>query len=84
MGFNLASGISIHTLRVEGDSKGQLQQDNSYISIHTLRMEGDLSVYTFCFHDCISIHTLRMEGDFQKCNSVIFNFHFNPHPPHGG
>ena len=60
----LHDGISIHTLRVEGDQCADSIGVVEVISIHTLRVEGDiLSVYTFCFHDCISIHTLRVEGD---------------------
>ena len=33
--------ISIHALRVEGDSKGRITHENKVISIHALRVEGD-------------------------------------------
>ena len=57
--------ISIHALRVEGDSLFNLNVWCKYkISIHALRVEGDLvgglvkkPRYT------ISIHALRVEGD---------------------
>ena len=32
----------------------------------------------------ISIHSLRMEGDLLREFIVIYIFHFNPLPPHGG
>jgi len=35
------SGISIHTLRVEGDEVRPLTDTVKVISIHTLRVEGD-------------------------------------------
>ena len=56
--------ISIHTLRVEGDSDGAGGIGRRDISIHTLRVEGD-----HCVPEGeeimlnISIHTLRVEGD---------------------
>ena len=36
-------GISIHTLRMEGDAQGRIPGGAGQISIHTLRMEGDSS-----------------------------------------
>ena len=36
------NGISIHTLRMEGDGHEPHQFPEAGISIHTLRMEGDL------------------------------------------
>ena len=45
--FNLyltnLSSISIHTLRMEGDTQYLLEYKEQRISIHTLRMEGDLT-----------------------------------------
>ena len=38
--------ISIHSLRMEGDSDAQEQLDDISISIHSLRMEGDTIVNT--------------------------------------
>ena len=56
--------ISIHTLRMEGDSSTLRASQGVYISIHTLRMEGDQPCDLFGQgDDLISIHTLRMEGD---------------------
>ena len=39
---DLLSGISIHSLRVEGDSRGLNSPINGLISIHSLRVEGDV------------------------------------------
>ena len=39
------NGISIHTLRMEGDDKLHPSDDSEQISIHTLRMEGDCPVF---------------------------------------
>ena len=57
--------ISIHALRVEGDSRRASIGQRVVISIHALRVEGDacklakvLSIRP------ISIHALRVEGDF--------------------
>ncbi len=56
--------ISIHTLRVEGDSGVLLRERNTQISIHTLRVEGDEEEFEFDDDVTnISIHTLRVEGD---------------------
>ena len=43
------SDISIHALRVEGDTDAPYVADKLYISIHALRVEGDLSSY-FCYN----------------------------------
>ena len=32
----------------------------------------------------ISIHTLHTEGDRLRKVVIIWQKHFNPHPPHGG
>ena len=37
----MAHGISIHSLRMEGDKSHVVYTDGKYISIHSLRMEGD-------------------------------------------
>ena len=56
--------ISIHALRVEGDSKlGMLAALPWYISIHALRVEGDVRVLCSDPSRQISIHALRVEGD---------------------
>ena len=61
--------ISIHTLRMEGDSAVGMDLPISNISIHTLRMEGDPGNFSRTESVAISIHTLRMEGDL--CVKVI-------------
>ena len=56
-------GISIHSLRMEGDFRLFHCNSSERISIHSLRMEGDL-IYPLAFgYGFISIHSLRMEGD---------------------
>ena len=56
--------ISIHSLRMEGDSLPNYLIDTMLISIHSLRMEGDLIPSTYDIKtSTISIHSLRMEGD---------------------
>ena len=57
-------GISIHSLRMEGDLVHLPGSVLTSISIHSLRMEGDLDTPIFTDPaDMISIHSLRMEGD---------------------
>ena len=63
--------ISIHSLRMEGDSKGVTISEVIDISIHSLRMEGDnVCDCPVCIH-CISIHSLRMEGDVPVVETVV-------------
>ena len=59
-------GISIHTLRVEGDTAVQVLQLGRGISIHTLRVEGDDCGAAGDYAATISIHTLRVEGDMMR------------------
>ena len=78
--------ISIHTLRVEGDScPSMLCSFWLVISIHTLRVEGDRQLTS----------SPRQNGLFQSTPSVWRatetlsprlqpDFNFNPHPPCGG
>ena len=58
------SAISIHSLRVEGDSITHKYVFVNDISIHSLRVEGDgrCDLLRGLFH-VISIHSLRVEGD---------------------
>ena len=57
-------GISIHSLRVEGDSSAPCFCTMRTISIHSLRVEGDLVNSISPINSChISIHSLRVEGD---------------------
>ena len=56
--------ISIHSLRMEGDTSSTGTQGTLGISIHSLRMEGDyVPIYDRIVGN-ISIHSLRMEGDW--------------------
>ena len=83
---DLQAKISIHALRVEGDSpKCTKNQTRHCISIHALRVEGDYlpPFIPIVYH--ISIHALRVEGD-----ATIRAYHadarpnFYPRPPGGG
>ena len=62
--------ISIHALRVEGDTSLRLVSMLQHISIHALRVEGDgtylISTIT---GQLISIHALRVEGDSKSGQS---------------
>ena len=64
----IGEDISIHSLRMEGDSQKIVPQLVSHsISIHSLRMEGDcIAKYRSHVLTDISIHSLRMEGDRYK------------------
>ena len=66
------SGISIHSLRMEGDNRIKHKPHlGIIISIHSLRMEGDnVCDCPVCIH-CISIHSLRMEGDVPVVETVV-------------
>ena len=56
--------ISIHALRVEGDSMREVVTlKEYYISIHALRVEGDSHTQDNGTSHGISIHALRVEGD---------------------
>ena len=77
--------ISIHSLRMEGDSTKRKQQElDRKISIHSLRMEGDVLTSGVFQELNISIHSLRMEGDYGYSDASDKHRHFNPLPPHGG
>ena len=77
--------ISIHSLRMEGDSplghnsgRGDVFQSTPSAWRET---QGRPAIYRRSF---ISIHSLRMEGDFTTVIAFYFGTHFNPLPPHGG
>ena len=55
--------ISIHALRVEGDSIIVKVDALTDISIHALRVEGDRTRIFCAAAQHISIHALRVEGD---------------------
>ena len=59
----IQNDISIHSLRMEGDTAELERLRYICISIHSLRMEGDqIKTYPVTEGE-ISIHSLRMEGD---------------------
>ena len=77
--------ISIHSLRMEGDTTSGGISGSFAISIHSLRMEGDWACSIPDSRTAyISIHSLRMEGDGLLDFSKWLTVHFNPLPPHGG
>ena len=77
--------ISIHTLRVEGDTGVNHSQRTTIISIHTLRVEGDdFFPEGADSEEPISIHTLRVEGDSWTFPALWPLSDFYPHPPCGG
>ena len=79
--------ISIHALRVEGDSMREVVTlKEYYISIHALRVEGDvIYIFIFVFVPSISIHALRVEGDpHTHVTSTCTRLYFYPRPPGGG
>ena len=76
--------ISIHSLRMEGDTNIWDIKACTGISIHSLRMEGDFLFVRIQRYLIISIHSLRMEGDNCSHRVTLQNVHFNPLPPYGG
>ena len=71
----IVNSISIHSLRMEGDTSIALFDFGISISIHSLRMEGDFLPPTLRSAISISIHSLRMEGDIAR-----FSEHFSRIP----
>ena len=74
----MSYAISIHALRVEGDSSFRVYTCKAvYISIHALRVEGDvINVIKEDAMTKISIHALRVEGDLRvrrrNTDSLLF------------
>ena len=76
--------ISIHSLRMEGDSRDSALLMLSAISIHSLRMEGDGNSQTFgeWLED---FNPLPPHGGRQlEYARPAVEENFNPLPPHGG
>ena len=78
-------GISIHSLRMEGDLL------NSNRTMYLQTFQSTPSVWRETSGDgmqiivaCISIHSLRMEGDIIFERVRKWERHFNPLPPYGG
>ena len=59
----IATAISIHALREEGDDAAKAFLSIHIISIHALREEGDSGDFVLPWRPNISIHALREEGD---------------------
>ena len=79
------SAISIHSLRVEGDTMRSSARGIKSISIHSLRVEGDWQPPGYdTLTAAISIHSLRVEGDPRKTMDNFVYYNFNPLPPCGG
>ena len=77
--------ISIHALRVEGDTLGHQEAVFFAISIHALRVEGDSLLYAVRGEHAISIHALRVEGDNPTPRfRGDMSGDFYPRPPGGG
>ena len=76
--------ISIHALRVEGDTPHIQARVRVSISIHALRVEGDLKAAIVVDNRLISIHALRVEGDVCNINLCAYHVDFYPRPPGGG
>ena len=83
-GFRWGRRISIHALRVEGDSKAPEFCIRIIISIHALRVEGDRFCYAGGWRKDISIHALRVEGDISSGCHPLRGSDFYPRPPDGG
>ena len=77
--------ISIHSLRMEGDTIPENDLASVVISIHSLRMEGDpIADNTFNVLETFqSTPSAWRETRLISCNSGVVS-HFNPLPPHGG
>ena len=80
----IAGHISIHALRVEGDTLANNLSIRKCISIHALRVEGDATVHLFEIIFGISIHALRVEGDSTGKYQNNKIGYFYPRPPGGG
>ena len=78
-------GISIHSLRMEGDGAITTPGYVGDISIHSLRMEGD-SRHCACGRSQLHFNPLPPHGGRRilRSNTTDKKTHFNPLPPHGG
>ena len=77
--------ISIHSLRMEGDTHQKSDRKERDISIHSLRMEGDKNFLSMTSCNCIFQSTPSAWRETQeRCQIVFPAMDFNPLPPHGG
>ena len=80
-----AAGISIHSLRMEGDPIGKAVATAFAVFQSTPSAWRETSFKPpQCRNHSISIHSLRMEGDCKDLTIYNVTTHFNPLPPHGG
>ena len=78
-------GISIHSLRMEGDIVRNAGAVKRRISIHSLRMEGDAKRLCSCSNSTAFQSTPSAWRETRICGAAEWNQrHFNPLPPHGG
>ena len=77
-------GISIHSLRMEGDRRTRSNPKTERISIHSLRMEGDgfpgTKRFSNDYFNPLPPHGGRLISKLLPPEVA----HFNPLPPHGG
>ena len=78
-------GISIHSLRMEGDNSVTtcIPRNLSFQSTPSAWRETNSSSCSI-LRQFISIHSLRMEGDLSAAVVRYLFCDFNPLPPHGG
>ena len=82
----LAQQISIHALRVEGDSSAlSIRAEDLRISIHALRVEGDHLPLSF-LHTVLYFYPRPPGGGRPSCKSFAtkWAWNFYPRPPGGG
>ena len=77
-------GISIHSLRVEGDNGRQKAETYKSISIHSLRVEGDWQALCKPCHDKNFNPLPPCGGRPDHPGRVRHRQNFNPLPPCGG
>ena len=83
--FRFGGGISIHSLRMEGDFPSTVPLLPPDISIHSLRMEGDERYPVIVLMNG-NFNPLPPHGGrptLMRCHSPAVR-NFNPLPPHGG
>ena len=77
--------ISIHSLRMEGDSTKRKQQElDRKISIHSLRMEGDIKETPKTSMKSFQSTPSAWRETIGVVETVTPIWDFNPLPPHGG
>ena len=78
--------ISIHSLRMEGDSRPKCNVSRPRCHFNPLPPHGGRQRITDSPEGVliISIHSLRMEGDVGNGRALHTLDNFNPLPPHGG